>query len=887
MESLVAPDVLSKLSQILSNLVLGENEIRKAAEQALNEDWLAKDPGNVLVALAQFTRQSPDVHFSTIYDHLPESTRKTIESLLLDCIANETVSSCRNKIIDTVTVIAEGSLDRQRPWPELQTFAAQYALSIDLPQREAAFRIFASVPRLILDQRVDDVVGVLERGLGAESADVQLAALKAATAFLSSTDKTGRERAARIMTPMLNSLIPLASSEPALFRPHLTSLITFLPPLILPRRSIGASTPTLNNPGPPSSASEPGFTYTPASIDVNSEDNDETRYAALELMVTLTESTPKSAQMCSAWIPSLVQCCLEGMAEIRDDVDGDWLERDVSSLCLAILTELTLVLQPTEESDEDGYPRAFEEALDRAACAIGGVLLFSFSKTAAQGFGATPGAPILPETFQHVPAMLLSSDWQQRHAGLMAICSVAEGTSTFMEKDLGSVVKSSYYLYSATLTRGGVLCTDLGEILHTEHCEPIMNALIATLHDPEARVHSHAAAALINLCTGASKSTIAPFLDGMIKGLLSMLNSSSKAYVQHQALTTLAMVADAAQTSFRKYYPAIFPIIKIVLKNATRKEQRVLRCRAMECGGLMALAVGKNMFKNDAPEFTSILLEIQSNTLDDDDPTNTYLMSAWARVGQTLKADFAPYLEYVMPPLLRTASIKPEMTILGDEGEVEVSSEWQTVNVSGQKVGIRTAVLEEKAFDNLVIHCNSLRETFVDYVRPVLELCLPGLRYFYHEGVRESSAMLIPMLIVCGKSILTAPDLQTVFRTLLSAINEEDEAGFLSSLYKSVVDSLLVIPPNSLPADLTNDVIATTQKKLHAIAQRRKQRTDHLLSQGREDFEDEREDIALLEELEDFVLDEVTRLLHLFDSNHPLLVVVGSVRELGVSQAQY
>lgn len=97
--------------------------------------------------------------------------------------------------------------------------------------------------------------------------------------------------------------------------------------------------------------------------------------------------------------------------------------------------------------------------------------------------------------------------------------------------------------------------------------------MIATLYAPEARsvlslnaspkpgvlrpctcdrVHTHAAAALVNFCSHAKKEMITAHLDDIIKGLLLMLNSSSKAWVQHQALTTLGMVAYASQASFRK-----------------------------------------------------------------------------------------------------------------------------------------------------------------------------------------------------------------------------------------------------------------------------------------------------------------------------------------------
>lgn len=77
-------------------------------------------------------------------------------------------------------------------------------MSPDPVHREIAFRLLANVPRLILDSPVNDIVAVLQRGLSAETTTVQLAALKASTAFLTSTDKQTRQRAADIMTTMLN-----------------------------------------------------------------------------------------------------------------------------------------------------------------------------------------------------------------------------------------------------------------------------------------------------------------------------------------------------------------------------------------------------------------------------------------------------------------------------------------------------------------------------------------------------------------------------------------------------------------------------------------------------------------------------------------------------------
>jgi hypothetical protein len=71
------------------------------------------------------------------------------------------------------------------------------------------------------------------------------------------------------------------------------------------------------------------------------------------------------------------------------------------------------------------------------------------------------------------------------------------------------------------------------------------------------RVHSHAAAALINFCESVERDTLLPYLDPIVERLLKLLNPAgdpSKVwrYVQEQAITTLATVADASEVTFAK-----------------------------------------------------------------------------------------------------------------------------------------------------------------------------------------------------------------------------------------------------------------------------------------------------------------------------------------------
>jgi hypothetical protein len=70
---------------------------------------------------------------------------------------------------------------------------------------------------------------------------------------------------------------------------------------------------------------------------------------------------------------------------------------------------------------------------------------------------------------------------------------------------------------------------------------------------------------------------------------------------------------------------------------------------------------------------------------------------------------------------------------------------WETMKLDGQRVAVRTAAIEEKnqAFETLAIHCSTLGAAFAPYLGQTLELALPALRFYFHDGVREASCMCV------------------------------------------------------------------------------------------------------------------------------------------------
>jgi len=111
------------------------------------------------------------------------------------------------------------------------------------------------------------------------------------------------------------------------------------------------------------------------------------------------------------------------------------------------------------------------------------------------------------------------------------------------------------------------------------------------------------------------------------------------------------------------------------------------------------------------------------------------------------------------------------------------------------------------------------------------------------------------------------------FLQLIRCIQAESDPSFLSSLYRAIADGLRVVAIPALTPDLQTALIEATKHQLQTLADKRKRRA--------ETPEDDHEEVALLEEVEEFALEDMEKLLKMMDGQHPLLVAISSVRDLG------
>lgn len=130
---------------------------------------------------------------------------------------------------------------------------------------------------------------------------------------------------------------------------------------------------------------------------------------------------------------------------------------------------------------------------------------------------------------------------------------------------------------------------------------------------------------------------------------------------------------------------------------------------------------------------------IQNGITEDDDITLRYLLRAYSALAATVGADtFAPYVANVLPHLVAEALKKPEVTV----GEDQDEEEWETVDVEGKQVAIRTSALEDKleAVNNLVILTQALGSSLpVTSLHALLEIAVPLLKVCHFSRIERLS----------------------------------------------------------------------------------------------------------------------------------------------------
>ncbi|KAJ1930154.1 importin subunit beta-3 [Tieghemiomyces parasiticus] len=870
------------LQPLLSNLASNDNQVRTQAEESLNAQWVVGQPNTLLAALVQIMQTNGDAHsrsFAAIlfrriafrlspsnpegaglllYQNLRPDVRGFCQQGLLAALGQETVVPVVHKLSDTVAEVARFLDNMGKTWPELLQGLATFLRAENPAQRAAVFRIFAAVPAVPGAQPLEAMKPAFAAGLQDGEPGVRLAALQACVAYLGEVEGSVRQQCQEWVPAMLATLEPLlASGEESQLVDSFTALVELAENHPKPFRPILANVLTFCT-----------------QVAANTDLEDSTRQTALELPLTLAEAHPAMARKTPNFSEGFVPVALAMMAELDEsEEDRAWYT----------VTDLD-----HDDDDADANHCLGEQALDRLARALGGKY-------------------VLPIAFQLIPNYLGAPQWPRRHAGLMAVSAIGEGCAKPMERELGGILQLIVPYFKdphprvryAACNCVGQLCTDFPATLPTKYHELVLSHLLPALGDAEnPRVQAHAAAALVNFCEEASQAVLEPYLDTLLQSLLTLLNSPHR-FVQEQAVTTIASVADTAEQKFVKYYSTIMPMLLNVIRTATQPEYRPLRGKTIECATLIALAVGRDTLGPHAAELAQLLSEAQQNVVEADDPQVPYLIAAWARLCKVMGNDFAPFLPVVMPPLLRSAAIKPDFAVLDlDEdasGRYATEDGWEFVTYNGKQIGMRTTALEEKctAVEMLICYARQLGAGFQPYVTPVLEIVLPLLKFHFHEGVKTAAAHTLPQLLGSlfqHLSLLApqSPQRQAAEQylvevwgmastKLLNAAADEADPFFAAELFTSFADCLGVLhrdgghvpcpPALQLSAENLDKVVNAVLTHTQAYGTRAQERQAERQGQDAGD-EDEDDEVSEEEAGDESLMAEIAKALHQVFATH-------------------
>ncbi|TLD34289.1 hypothetical protein PspLS_01232 [Pyricularia sp. CBS 133598] len=859
--SLLPAEVTAELGQLLEALQSPDNAVRSQAEDHLQNNWTVTRPEVLLMGLVELIgaqantttiRSSSAVIFRRIagktrkndkgesvdtYISLAKDQAEVIRQKLLQTLASESDRGVRNKISDAVAEVARQCSDNGISWPDLLAALFQLSMAPDAGKREISFRVFATTPGIIEKQHEESVAQAFSTAFKDDTVAVRLAAMEAFAAFFRGMTKKNQTKYFGLLPEVLNILPPIKESQES---DDLSKALTAL--IDLAEISPKMFRQQFNH-----------LVQFSISVIQDKELDDICRQNALELMATFADYAPSMCKRDPNYTNDMITQCLSLMTDLGEDDDdaAEWLASE----------EL-------DQDESDLNHVAGEQCMDRLANKLG-------------------GQTILAPTFNWLPRMMSSPVWRDRHAALMAISAISEGCRDLMIGELNQVLElvvpalkdAHPRVRWAGCNALGQMSTDFAPTMQKEHHEVVMKAIIPVLISPEPRVKSHAAAALVNFCEEAEKSILEPYLDDLLSHLFQLLQNE-KRYVQEQALSTIATIADAAEQAFSKYYDTLMPLLVGVLNREGEKEFRLLRAKAMECATLIALAVGRERLGNDALTLVQLLATVQSNITDADDPQAQYLMHCWGRMCRVLGQDFLPFLHNVMPPLLELATAKADIQLLDDEDQVEQISQedgWELVPVKGKMIGIRTSTMDDKhmAIELLVVYAQVLEAGFAPYVPEIMEkVAIPGLAFFFHDPVRFISAKLVPQLLGSYKKAYgpTSNELAGLWAgivdKLLEVLSAEPAIDTLAEMYQCFYESVEVVGAQCMKDEQMTKFIDSVQSTLEDYRDRVNQRAEDKEGVTAEDAEDLAEDILMAIEDDQTLLSDMNKAFHVVFKYH-------------------
>jgi len=218
------------------------------------------------------------------------------------------------------------------------------------------------------------------------------------------------------------------------------------------------------------------------------------------------------------------------------------------------------------------------------------------------------------------------------------------------------------------------------------------------------------------------------------------------------------------------------------------QENQSLRGRVMECMSVLALAVGKEKFSPDFVEVCTLINAAQQSVKSADDAQAGFLHQSWSRICRVMGKDFLPYLQHVIPGLIKAAA--------QDEVADEDDDEEEGV------VNVRHSALEEKvtACGMICTYAEILDDGFCPFVEECITAVVLPLMMHYADDIRIAVVQCLPLFMKCGMNAMKASGgdtnsfraqlISTTLPDFLEAIENEEDPAVLQEQLQALGDYL-------------------------------------------------------------------------------------------------
>ncbi|CAE8653253.1 unnamed protein product, partial [Polarella glacialis] len=709
------PEELRVFVDLLQALLSSETERRQESERVF-EATQQQDPDLLCRCLAVLLTQSQDATLRTqsavllrqclkatradfVWPQVGAETQVFVKSQLLTSLRAEPLEQIRYKVGDAVANLASHLLvpSKEVPsgWPEMREAISELIESQDSRQRESGLRI------------VKDMLGINPPAVHALVGSQLLRFLQLCHM---DTCLQVQTQAVLLYAAALEHLTP-TEWEPLLgLTPSIMTVVQHLEP------SEGEHFECLK-------AVTQSAEVSPEAFQQHLEDStlpmmaatsrakklsDRVRQMSFEFLASIAGGAPEMCSKCPGFTKEVVKLCLEFMAEIEDE--ADWSAQTS-----------TLGSGNVDASNYD----VGEENIDRFAKTLGSkeVLELIFSNA---------------REFAHSP------NWKCRHAAVATLSQCAQTVEE--DEHVDEIVQLSVSLleddhprvrYSALHVLGQT-ASDHSPYLQERHHQAILPGMMQLMQDPLPRVASHACAAFVNFAEELESEVLLPFVPSLIDTLCPRL-AEADLFARGQAVSAIAAIAEVIETELVPYYQQVMPLLKQIVLVATDIEERALRGKAFECMSLMGIAVGREVFQQDAQDAMQVMMETASRGLAPGDPLRASIYEAAQRICLALKEDFLPYLPDLLPGIY--AMLETEPTEVVDPEAEGLEDMDLTLAEDGKALGLKHSQVEDfqSAVKMLKCFMQVLGEHYAAHVQETAQVLLRALDFPSRDDVKREA----------------------------------------------------------------------------------------------------------------------------------------------------